>query len=64
MHLLDANKTDGENVRRELHKNSTSYFEQILGATPYETAAVWPPTSHLKNHPSKTNKIYVALLEK
>ena len=31
-------------------------FEQILEATPYKTAAVWPLTSHLMNHPSKINK--------
>ena len=33
----------------ELHKNAWSYFEQILEATPHETAAVLLLTSHLKN---------------
>ena len=36
-----------EKAWRELHKNATSYIEQILEATSHKTAAVRPPTSHL-----------------
>ena len=45
-----------EKGRWELYKNSRSYFEQILDATPLETTAVWSLTSHLKNNPIKTKK--------
>ena len=34
-------------ARQELHKNATSYSEQILDATPYKTVAVQPLTLHL-----------------
>ena len=40
----------------ELHKNAPSSCEQILEAIPHEITAGRPLTSHLKNHPSKTNK--------
>ena len=53
---LDGNKMHRENARWELHKNATSYFEQILEATPYETTAVWPLIFYLKNHPNKMNE--------
>ena len=51
------NKTHREKARWELHKNDTSYFEQILEAKPHETTAARPLTSHLKKHPYKTKKI-------
>ena len=57
--LNDAYKTHGE-----LLKNATSYFEQILEAASLETTAVWPLTSHLKNHLSKLNKTCGTLLVK
>ena len=57
-------KTHGEKARGELQKNATSYFEQILEATPHETKAVRPLTSHLKNRSSKMKKICRTLLEK
>ena len=38
--------------------------EHILEATPHKTVVVRPPTSHLENHPNKTNKICGALLKK
>ena len=50
---MGANKTNREKARWKLHKNVTSYIEQILKAIPNETIAVL--TSDLKNHPSKTN---------
>ena len=40
---------DAANGRRELHKNITTYTEQILEETSHETAAVWPPTSNLED---------------
>ena len=57
-------KTHREKARWELHKNAVSYLEQILEATPHETTAVLPLTSHLKNYSNKTNKTCGILLEK
>ena len=42
---MNADKTHRENVRQDLHKNATSYTEQILEATPYEVTSVRPLTS-------------------
>ena len=63
MHHINTNKTHGEKARWELHKYAMCCFELILEATPNKTAAVWPPTSHLKNHQSKMNKTSGTLLE-
>ena len=52
MHYIDTNQTDGEKAWRQLHKNASSNFEQVLEATPHKAAAVRPPTSHHKNYPS------------
>ena len=60
MHHIDANKTIGEKVWWDLHKNAKSYFQQFFEAT----TAVWSLTSHLTNHPSKMNKTCGALLGK
>ena len=60
----DTNKTHREKTRWELHKNTISYFEQILEPTPQETTIVQPLTSHLKNYPSKTDKTCRTLFEK
>ena len=49
MHYMDAKKTDGEKAWRQVHKNAANNFEQVLGATPYKTAAVRPPNSHYEN---------------
>ena len=49
--------------RRELHKNATSYTEQIQETTSHETTVVRSLTSHLKNHPNKTNKTCGTVLE-
>ena len=43
--------------------NAVSYFDQILAVTPKETALVRTLTSHLRKHPSKTNKTCKILLE-
>ena len=55
---MDVDKMYREKARRELHKNATSYFEQIQEAMPLESTAVQPLTSYLKTHPSKTKKTY------
>ena len=34
MHFLDANKTAGEEARRQLHKNIAINTEQVLGCSP------------------------------
>ena len=52
MHYMDANKTAGEKVRRQLHKNAASNIEQVLEAASHKTAAVRPLTTHHKNNPS------------
>ena len=40
LHYMDANKTAGEEARRQLHKNATSNLEQVLAATPKKTPTV------------------------
>ena len=58
---MGADQPYKEKAWRELHKNATSYIEQILEATSFKTENVRPPNSHLKNHPIQTNG---TLLEK
>ena len=64
MYLKDSNKMHRDKARWVLPKNAISYFEQILEAKPIRTTVVWPLTSHLTNHPNKTNKTCKVLLEK
>ena len=52
MHYLDANKTTGEEARRQLHKNVASNIEQVLAATPNKTPTIRPSASHRENYPS------------
>ena len=40
MHHMDAEKRHREKAWQELHKNATSYIEQILETTLYEAAQV------------------------
>ena len=47
MYDMDAAGACRERARRELHKNTSNYIEQILEATPHETTDVEPLTSHL-----------------
>ena len=47
MHHMDTDKDPREKARWDLHKNATSYREQILEAAPHETTAIRPLTSHL-----------------
>ena len=52
---------------KKLDRNKTlnmCSFEQIQKATPHKILTVCLPTSHLTNHPSKTNKTCRALLKK
>ena len=46
VHYMDANKTAGEEARRQLHKNAASNLEQVLAATPHKTPTVQPPASY------------------
>ena len=45
-----------EKARRELHKNSTSYIDQILEATFHETTPVRLLITHLEKHPRRTRR--------
>ena len=47
MHHMGADKTYTEIARQELHKNASSFIEQILEVTSHEMAAVWPLASRL-----------------
>ena len=46
---MDANKTAGEEARRQLHKNAACNLEQVLAATPLKTPTVRPPASYHEN---------------
>ena len=48
VHNMDANKTAGEEARRQLHKNAACNLEQVLAATPHKTPTVRPPASYHK----------------
>ena len=52
MHYMDANKTAGEEARRQLHKNPASNLEQVLAATPHKSPTIRPPASYRENYPS------------
>ena len=52
MHYMDANKTAGEEARRQLHENAASNFEQVLAATPHKTPTIRPPAPYHENYPS------------
>ena len=47
MHHRDADETYIEKARQELHKNATSYIEQIQKLPSHEATVVRPPTSYL-----------------
>ena len=47
MHHMDDGSAYREKAWQELHKNVTSYIEQILEAKANKTTAVRLPTSHL-----------------
>ena len=54
-HHMDANKTQKEKSKWELHKNAGSYFEQIFEDIPHETAER-PHTFHLKTMPVRRTR--------
>ena len=56
MQYLDANKTAGEEARRQLHKNVVSNIEQVLAATPHKAPIIWPPVSHHENYPVRRTR--------
>ena len=41
MHYMDANKTAGEEARRQLRKNAASNIDQLLAATPHKTPTIY-----------------------
>ena len=53
-----------KHIGEKLHKNAMIYCEQILERTNNEKTAVRPLSSHITNHPSKTNKTCGTLPEK
>ena len=52
VHYMDANKTAGEEARRQLHKNAACNLEQVLAATPHKTPTVRPPAPYHENYSS------------
>ena len=52
LHYMDANKTAGEEAKRQLHKNATRNLEQVLAATPHKTPTVRPPSSYHEKYSS------------
>ena len=50
MHYMDANKTAGEEARRQLHKNAASNLEQVLVATPNKTPTIRLPAFYHENY--------------
>ena len=52
MDILNANKTAGEEARRQLHKNIASNIRQVLAPTPHKAPTIRPPASHYENYPS------------
>ena len=52
MHYLDANKTAGEEAKRQLHKKFASNIEQVLAAKPHKAPTIQPPASHHENYTS------------
>ena len=52
VHYMDANKTAGEEARRQLHKNAACNLEQVLAATPLKTPTVRQPASYHEKYSS------------
>ena len=52
VNYMDANKTTGEEARRQLHKNAACNLEQVLAATSHKTQAVRLPASYHENYSS------------
>ena len=52
MYYLDADKTAGEEARRQLYENVESNIVQVLAATPYKAPTMRSPTTYHENYPS------------
>ena len=52
VHYMDANKTAGEEARRQLHKHAACNLEQVLATTTHNTPTVRPPASYHENYSS------------
>ena len=52
LHYMDANKTAGEEARRQLHKNATCNLKQVLAATPHKIPTVRSPATYHENYSS------------
>ena len=50
LHYMDANKTAGEEARRQFHKNAACNPEQVLAATPHNIPTVRPPVPYHENY--------------
>ena len=50
MHHLEANITDGEEARQQLHKDVASNTEQVLAASPHEAPTIQLPAFHHDNY--------------
>ena len=60
---MDANKTAGEEARRQLHKNATCNLKQVLAATPHKTPTVRPPTpTHGRAKAGRPARTYIQQL--
>ena len=65
LHYMDANKTAGEEARRQLHKNATCNLKQVPGDnTPTRTPTVRPPTPITKTIQVRRARTCRTLLEK
>ena len=52
LYYMNANKTAGEEARRQLHKNAMCNLEQFLAATTTKTPTVRPPAPYHENYSS------------
>ena len=63
MHYLDANKTAGEEARRQLHKNAAGNIEQVLAATPNKVPTIRPPASQFQNSPDRRHLQFIEIFK-
>ena len=52
MHYMGANKTNGEKIWLQLHKNAASNIEQVREAASHKAADVRTPITHHENYQS------------
>ena len=58
LHHTDINEMREKKATRKLHKDAACRFKYIQKATPFETAAARPLTTHLTKNLNKTTKSY------